>query len=267
MSTSLFTNLSSQGQALITSLNKLAPQLPDAMSANQWPVDFLNFLNELNGLSLDEDSLGHGPDVPPEDAALSGSLFLMAEDGTISNTPAQTAAAKIRQGHNMVVGGCGLPLEDFYFSAGQIMLATGSQAPFLMQYVGLDQSHWSTDSAAKVERNILTTALLLLVNSATNGYNGPDQQSVIFSYGFASWIVNRSLRALAPSFVKNAKNMQLDGFGPLDAMQELYAVKLGGYGKICNVQSTEGLASVEKTFGVSAAVAKRMPVDITLPAG
>lgn len=230
--------------------------IEDALSA---AVAFKEVLDAIDGMGVNS-SDGAGPDVPGDDAGRTGQLLRIdPEGGIFSVTLREAATEHVAHGVAFVIAGAGRTLDDlvaeFPTWRGQLGLNG-----LIVQYVGIDQQHWSPERAERLlEMNLLQTAAIEVLNSALNEAGHP---CVVISQGFGCWVVNRALQGLPLEKVWCANNLQIDALGSPEVLADLTSAKKGGFGAICHAQSHRARAELATTFGVLEATLTALPVDI-----
>ena len=262
----LFGTLSPTAIDKLGQMRRLTQQINQSIASAgggsvDWSGSFLDLLDDIEDLDVDNLLVRHGPRVPPEDAARTGMMIRLDNKHNAVEIKLAAALDHMSQREPVWIGGADGSIADFLGDAASMIKTLGSEA-IILQFLGLDRTHWQLpDAVAKVETNIVKTTAIQLVSAGLNAAGIP---SVVVSNSFAAWLVNRSMRAMPREVFAHARNLQIDGFGPLDAMQELTIVKSENYGKITNVRSALAIAIVAPKFGLSASDLDKLPLDLTV---
>lgn len=261
----ILVQVSTLGRSVDATVANSAAGAPPNWSGNP---KLSGLLRQIDSYQNDKFTVRHGPDVLPEEALQTGILAYMKVGAGTALITLTEALDYMSKGDPVLIGGAGSSIADFLEDAaalGHTVMAEGLEG-VVLQYVGLDLTHWKSSEqlpevAGKLELNLLKTAVLELVNAALNANK---RSSLIISYGFGAWVVNRALQTLPPEDMPFARNVQIDGFGPEEAMKELVAAKTGLYGKICSIQTNWAANNLGLLFQVTPDNAKKMPVDISV---
>lgn len=261
----LFQGVSASGRSQLRSLQGVVDELSINLKAMP-SADALGASGHYRALLRDIDQLvveaagdGEGPAVSKEDAQRTGQLLHADIDGRFLPIGMADAAGLLSKGLPMLVAGAGSSMSAL-LSEAEGLRGTVGGAGLVVQFVGIDRQHWSTDKAiSRLEANIVRTAAFMVLNSALNRAG---IGSVAIAHGFACWVVNRALQALPESAVTYARCLQLDAMGGADVLQDLVRAKQGGLGAICHLQSASARQALASEFGVSPAVLAALPVDL-----
>lgn len=264
----LFSNhLSTLGNTALVRLQGEHTSVTNAIAAAQggrvnWAHDWLSLLDQIDALSPNPNLERHGDNVSPEDTALTAALVGMSRGRRLQELTLAQAIDRMAAGQVVVIGGADSAFRTFVGSVSRLQMRFGGH-DLMFQYVGLDARHWRLpDAVTLLEVNLLKTAALQLVNAALNEHG---RKSTIVSTGFATWLVNRALRALPRTATAGARNLQIDALGPVEALQELAIVKRANYGRICNARSASAAHSLSTRFNIPAATLAQLPVDLQPP--
>ena len=261
----LFDGMSAWGRSRLRGLHDVVDELSTNLRS-QPPADALaasggyrSLLRDIDLMVVDTAGEGGGPDVSPQDAALTGQLLHARIDGSFLPVSLPDAAALHADGLPLLVAGAGQPSSALLLETPDLRSTVGA-AGLVLQFVGIDRQHWTVAKAiGRLEANIVRTAALMVLNSALNSAK---IDSVVIAHGFACWVVNRALQALPESAVTYARSLQIDAMGDADVLQDLMRCKQGGLGAICHLQSLSGRAALAAEFGISAQVLAALPVDL-----
>jgi len=261
----LFGTLAQQTQNSFASLEDVSDDVKTAIKARsasdpvEWSEGFLQVLDSIDQTQVDTSLERHDPNVPADDAQFTGTMMQLDHDRNAVVLTMHEVVDRMASGVPVFIGGADASLEELFDEAIDALdpLATDT---ILVQYVGLDRMHWKLpDAVAKLEVNIAKTAAIQLVNAALNSAG---IAHVVIATSFGAWMVNRAMRALPADMLAEARNLQIDGFGPLEAMQELAAVKLANYGRICNVRTGVSDSVAAAAFGLAAGDLAKLPLDL-----
>jgi hypothetical protein len=261
----LFDQLSTAGNNALIRLQSMDGAVGDAIAAARggrvdWDPDFLDLLAQIDRMKPDSDAVRHGAHVAPEYGAMTGLMLGLAKGRRVKVIALSDVIDRMAAGQAVFIGGADTGLPAFVDQAVRLQGATGGH-DLVLQYVGLDAEHWQLPAAVRLlEVNVLKTAVIQLVNSALNLKGGA--KSAVVSTSFAAWLVNRSLQALKRESTAGARNLQIDAFGPVEALQELRVVKQANFGRICNARSNWAHPQMAARFEVPPAVLAQLPVDV-----
>lgn len=261
----LFANqLSTQGNNTLLRLQGQHGDVNNAVAASvggsiQWSSGWLSLLELIDALTPNPNDVRHGANVTAEDAALTAAMVGLSQGRRLRELTLADSVDRMAAGQLVVIGGADAAFDAFVGDASRLQTRFGGK-DLVLQYVGLDAEHWRLpDAVGLLEVNLLKTAALLLVNAALNDHG---RKSTIVSTGFATWLVNRAMRALPRAAMAGARNLQIDAVGPLEALQELTVVKLANYGRICNARSAGAAHALTTRFAIAAGDLAHLPVDV-----
>ncbi|SPH17033.1 hypothetical protein DEA8626_00547 [Defluviimonas aquaemixtae] len=260
--------LSRQGREISIGLAKASIELQAAFDAHPEDVktalynapNFAATLDAIDSMGSVAAAEGAGPDVPAEDAGRNGELLLIDPDGKcFTSTLSAAVHDHVANGVGFVVAGAGSSLaalvEELPAWRGHLGLNG-----LVVQYVGIDQQHWSPDKAIRIlEVNLLQAAAIQVLNSAMNKAGRP---CAVISIGFGCWVANCALQLLPLRRVWYARNLQIDALGSQEVLGDLMSAKKGGFGSICHVQGNGAKAALSGKFGLSEKALGALPVDI-----
>lgn len=239
----------------------IASYKPDVASALSAAADFQGVVDAIDSMGAPAASEGGGDEVPVAEAELTGTLVNVDPFGRIFKTTLTEALTDhVSRGVPFVIAGAGALLADLLEEIPAWMGQIGANG-LIVQFVGIDPQHWSPERAvACLEMNLLQAAAAQVLNSAMNEAG---VRAVVVSQGFGCWVANRALLGLPVRDVQFARNLEVDPLGSSEILSDLLAVKDGGFGTITHVQGKAARAQLSKTFGVSDAMLKSIPVDIS----